>query len=337
MRNLFPLYYHLSEDEKRQLFNSKDCYFVFDTNALLDIYRLGKETADKVLILIDKYKDRIVIPKHVAYEYHKNMLDIITEICGKYKCFLDLNSSDSILNGLIDSLKLQNEPSIKRKVTRYLSPALEGLLNDVKSECDYIQNQFKSWELQNKLSDALGSLVLGGYTDEEIKEIEEKGKKRYATEIPPGYKDAKEKSSNIYGDYIIWCEILRFAKDKRCSIIFIGRDMKEDWLQKLHGMTCGPRQELLDEFHEYSPKGKFYIYSLDQFLSFANETDKVMDDSDIIEVKELITARVAEKNEDTARKSSIPTKKCYPDNDKSESVKQEDITDRMEESPKSRC
>lgn len=336
MKKLFPLYYHLSEEEKRQLFNSKNCFFVFDTNALLDIYRLGKETADKVLILIDKYKDRIIIPKHVAYEYHKNMLDIITEICGKYKSFLDSNSIDSIQSGLIESLKLQNEPSIKRKLIKYLSPALDELLKDVKGECDYIQNQFKSWELQNKLSDALGDLVLDGFTDEEIKKIEETGEKRYAVEIPPGYKDAKEKTSNIYGDYIIWCEILRFAKDKQCSIIFIGRDMKEDWLQKLHGMTCGPRQELLDEFHDYSPNGKFHVYSLDQFLSFANETDKVMEDSEIIEVKELITARVVEKNEDTASKSSIPTKKSYPDDDKSEVIKQDVISERIEDNPKSR-
>lgn len=336
MKKLFPLYYHLSEEEKRQLFNSKDCYFVFDTNALLDIYRLGKETADKVLILIDKYKERIIIPKHVAYEYHKNMLDIITEICGKYNSFLKLNNLESIQNGIIDSLKLQNEPSIKRKVIKYLSPAIEELLKDVKGECNYIRNQFKSWELQNKLSDALGALVLGGYTDKELKEIEEKGEKRYAAEIPPGYLDAKEKTSNIYGDYIIWCEILRFAKDKQCSIIFIGRDIKEDWLQKLHGMTCGPRQELLDEFHDYSPNGKFHIYSLDQFLSFANETDKVMDDSEIIEVKELITVRVAEKNEDTASKSSIPIKKSYLDYDKSGSDKQEAIEERIEDNPKSR-
>lgn len=336
MKKLFPLYYHLSEEEKRQLFNSKDCYFVFDTNALLDIYRLGKETADKVLIFIDKYKERIIIPKHVACEYHKNMLDIITEVCGKYSSFLKTNNLESIQNGIIDGLKLQNEPSIKRKVIKYLSPAINELLKDVKGECDYIQNQFKSWELQNKLSDALGTLVLGGYTEKELKEIEEKGETRYAAEIPPGYKDAKEKTSNIYGDYIIWCEILRFAKDKQCSIIIIGRDMKEDWLQKLHGMTCGPRQELLNEFHDYSPNGKFHIYSLDQFLSFANETDKVMDDSEIIEVKELITARVAEKNDDTAIKSYIPTKKCYPDDDKSESVKQETIEERIDDNPKSR-
>ena len=72
MRKLFPVYYYLSEEEKKSLFESGNCYFAFDTNALLDIYRLGKDTATKVLQLLDKFKDRIVIPRHVALEYHNN-------------------------------------------------------------------------------------------------------------------------------------------------------------------------------------------------------------------------------------------------------------------------
>ena len=96
MKKQFPLFYHLSEREKKALFRAKDCYFVFDTNALLDIYRLGKETAEKVLQVFDKFKDRIIIPKHVACEYHNNMLDIITEIHAKYDNFLRQNNTESV-------------------------------------------------------------------------------------------------------------------------------------------------------------------------------------------------------------------------------------------------
>lgn len=311
MRKQFPLFYHLSEDEKRELFKSKDCFFVFDTNALLDIYRLGKETAEKVLFLLNKFKDRIIIPKHVACEYHNHMLDIITEIHAYYDDFLTHNDKKSVLTSISSTLKIDNTPSIKRKMVKFLEPAIIEMLEDIKREREYILNQFKTWDLQRKLSDALGSLVLEGFSEERIKEIEKEGVDRYSKKIPPGYMDEKEKDTNVYGDLIIWEEVLDFAKKKQCSIIFIGRDMKEDWLQRLHGMTCGPRQELIDEFSSYSPKGCFYIYTLDQFLEFANEIDKVLNDNELSEVKDLVTPAVVEKDEGSKTKSSTPVKTSY--------------------------
>ena len=317
MRSRFPLYYHLSEDEKRELFNSKNCFFVFDTNALLDIYRLGKDTADKVLRLLEKYKDRIVIPNHVAWEYHNHMLGIITEVLSVYDNFLKQNNKESLLNSITTSLRLEHTPSLKRKMEKCLGTAIEELFNEVKGERDYMLSQFQTWGLQNKLSDALGSKLLDGFDKAAIESIEKDGIDRYAQCVPPGYLDAKEKDTNIYGDLIIWKEILSFAKNRSCSIILIGRDMKEDWLQKMHGMICGPRQELLNEFSEYSPKGKFHIYTLDQFLAFANERDNVLDDNEISEVKDLSTTLIVEKS-DVSSKASIPMKKSFPSEDKAE-------------------
>ena len=318
MRKLFPVYYHLSEEEKKALFESENCYFAFDTNALLDIYRLGKDTATKVLQLLDKFKDRIVIPRHVALEYHNNMLEVITDICAKYDNFLRENTPEKIIDRLSASMNIGNFLAVKKKVTKYFSPAINKMLRDIKAEEGYIKNQFQSWELQNKLSDALGAMVLEGFPEEKIKEIEEEGKARYAKMIPPGYEDAKRKDSNIYGDLIIWKEILEFAKTKECSVIFIGRDKKEDWMQILNHMICGPRQELLDEFNKYSPKGKFHIYTLEQFLKFANKIDKVLDDAELSEVKELTQISIVMKTDNSKNKSSAPIKMSSIDADKSE-------------------
>ena len=323
MRKQFPIYYHLSEAEKQNLFKSSDCYFVFDTNALLDIYRLGQETAKKVLKVINKYKGRIVIPKHVACEYHDNMLDIITEVYRKYNNFLNKNRKDYILNCVVESTGITKEPSLKRKVIKHLKPAIARMISDIKKEEKYILDQFKTWELQNELSDALGSLVLKGFTSQEKEKIEQEGENRFKEKIPPGYRDAKDKDTNIYGDFIIWREILRFAKEKHCSVIFIGRDMKEDWLQILHGMICGPRQELLNEFNSYSPNGKFHIYTLDQFLEFADD-DKLLGDSEISEIKELIYLSDIEKCDGLKNIESETIKGVFLDDDKvCETMKEE--------------
>lgn len=180
-------------------------------------------------------------------------------------------------------------------------------------------NQFKTWELQKKLSDALGGMLLDGFTKEEIAKLEKEADERYAKKVPPGYKDNK-KDSNKYGDFIIWKETLRFAKEKSCSIIFVTRDLKEDWFQVLHGMTCGPCQKLLEEFKQYSPEGNFHIYTLDQFISFANEENKVLDKNDISEVKEIVATHVIEKSSIPVVKSVVPEKETTPTDDKSEEV-----------------
>ena len=115
MKSKFPLYYRPSEEEKKILFETDECFFVFDTNALLDIYRLGKETAEKVLQLVDKYKERIVIPFHVAKEYHNRMMDIITELYSSYDEFQKSNNKESVLKVFADALKLDKyPPAIKR-------------------------------------------------------------------------------------------------------------------------------------------------------------------------------------------------------------------------------
>ena len=211
MRKHFPSYYHLTDKEKQQLFKSKNCYFVFDTNALLDIYRLGKETAEKVLKLLEKLRRKIIIPKHVAREYHDNMLGIITEICSGYGTFLDDTSARAIMEQIMARFDIKNKPFIKHKMDKFIKPAIESFLNDVRCEKEYMLNQFRTWGLQNKLSDLLGGMLLAGFTDKELARMEKEGTARYAMGIPPGCED-KAKNSNKFGDFIIWKEILRFAK-----------------------------------------------------------------------------------------------------------------------------
>ena len=61
--------------------------------------------------------------------------------------------------------------------------------------------------------------------------------------IPPGYKDVK-KENNAIGDYLLWKEILEYAKSERKNIILVTEDKKEDWWWMERGKTIGPRYEL---------------------------------------------------------------------------------------------
>lgn len=279
MKTKFPTYYRPSAAKKQELFNDENSFFVFDTNALLDLYRLGKETTDKVLNLIDKYKSRIIIPYHVAKEYHIDLLGVITSRIASYNNVLNAYNDEQILNMLCDNLKLNELPTIKEKLKILIGDSISKFFKGVEEERDYLKEQFQSWTLQQKISDSLGGNILDPFNEEEIKAIESEGQKRYENKIPPGYEDIK-KDTNTFGDLIIWKEILRFAKSKSCSVIFISRDLKEDWILRRNGMDCGPRQELLEEFKNVSD-GVFIMCTLNRFLEYANKEQKVLNDDDL--------------------------------------------------------
>ena len=100
-------------------------------------------------------------------------------------------------------------------------------------------------------------------------EIKKDAEQRFKQEIPPGYKDANKQKencdNNMYGDYIIWRQILDYAKSKSRNIIFVTQDRKEDWWNRISGKTIGPRIELRKEFSD-NTNMDFYMYTVDIFL-----------------------------------------------------------------------
>ena len=128
------------------------------------------------------------------------MLNVITEICREYANFLEKNTAEVIVQKLMDMFNAKNSPSIKRKMNKYIEPAIKRFLKDVRGEQEYMLNQFRNWELQNVLSDALGKMLLPGFTEEELAKLEEEGDERYTKKVPPGYED-EAKDSNKYGDF----------------------------------------------------------------------------------------------------------------------------------------
>lgn len=76
-----------------------------------------------------------------------------------------------------------------------------------------------AYELIEKI--VVGNQVMPAVTQEEIYQICEEGEKRYKadSQIPPGFKDAKNKDGvRKYSDLIIWKEILRFARDASLNL-----------------------------------------------------------------------------------------------------------------------
>ena len=291
MRKAICEYLELTEQEKKDLW--KSATFVFDTNVLLNLYRYSANTRESLLHALEDLKDRIWIPHHVAEEFMKDRYAVISEY-----------------NSAFEEIKKESQDFVDKCIKKYR-------LNANDAEIVEINNAITEWrthfEEQNpRVQDYSADFVLerllslfdgkvgDGFNPEEISNIETEGQERYAIQLPPGYKDANKQkagNNNIYGDLIIWKELLRYARSNEKDIIFITGDQKEDWWYTFKGKTIGPRVELRKEFYQENPNRRFHMYTMKQFLLVFSETKgKRVNDSIIDEIGKV--AKEREQTED---------------------------------------
>src|SRR5690606_16321439 len=96
-------------------------------------------------------------------------------------------------------------------------------------------------------------------------------------EIPPGYKDKKNKENAFklygaqrintkYSDFIIWHEIIEKAKREKKPIVFITDEKKDDWVLKVNGYVLSARPELINELM-IKANQQFHLASSKDFIS----------------------------------------------------------------------
>jgi hypothetical protein len=141
------------------------------------------------------------------------------------------------------------------------------------------------------VSDLFDSKVGKEFSDSELEKIYKEGEERYSKKIPPGFEDFKKKQNGcnkrLYGDVIIWKELIRKANDSSKTLIFVTDDRKEDWWNIRNGETIGPREELIKEFHDETGL-RILIYNSDSFLRYAQDKMKIeIEESSIQEVQSI--------------------------------------------------
>jgi len=272
MKKKFPGYFRLTENDFTLLW--KDCTFVFDTNTLLDLYRVSEQTYNEISTCLKSIHNRIWIPYHVGAEFFKNRFGVILDQQIKFKAVKDsldcaINDINSKLNSFRDH-KLINKKEISKKIS--------SLFNTIKKDLDSKENEYPDYynkdDILDNIVEIIGDKVGTKYSEEKQKQFFSEADIRYKKEIPPGYKDQKNKHGDEkYGDFLIWKELLDYACTNKKNIIFITRDTKEDWFLKVDKQTIGPRPELINEFC-IQTKQKLYIYSFENFLELSKKYTK---------------------------------------------------------------
>jgi len=282
MKNLFSWRLKPSENDFTNLWET--AIFVFDTNFLLDLYRVSHSTAKDYLNILDHLQSRIWLPYQVASEFLNNREGIIDSEANSFeKALRDIEEwkDDQLkfksLKGLIDQTGriLRTEVAFLFDQQDAYKAAVEEVEKCFK---DKIEEIAKTHSLLNseedyileKLFTLFDGKVGEPYSIATLQKLYKEGEERYKQEKPPGFKDKDKADEGQYGDFILWKQILDFAKAKSSSIVLVTGEKKEDWWTKKKGEIVSPHFELRREFKEQVNQ-PFWMYQTQRFLAIAKE------------------------------------------------------------------
>ncbi|MGN6178800.1 MAG: PIN-like domain-containing protein [Mucilaginibacter sp.] len=280
----------------------EDGIFVFDANTLLNLYRYSNSTRKDFLLVLEKLKDKLFMPHQVGLEYQTNRINVIEILSNSYDS-LEKDIKEIFENQFKNQVnKFKRHPSISIDAILKLQ---EDFLKKIKSELEKQRKAHPDFTTEdgvlNQLTEIYKGKVGKAFSKEELQKIYSEGKARYEQQIPPGYKDLETKrkrgEQHVYGDLIIWKEVINFARKEKKLIIFVTDDRKEDWWTIENGKTIRAREELIKEFYDLTGL-RILIYSADNFLQFAKQRNLVsqIKDTSIVEVKEIRKADEDYKN-----------------------------------------
>ncbi|MCG2784820.1 MAG: PIN domain-containing protein [Anaerolineae bacterium] len=303
MKEIFAAYYHPTPDEFKGLWDQS--IFIFDTNVFLNLYRYSKNTLDGILNLFETLSDRAWMPHQVALEYQDNRLNIIQ---GQERPYREIPKIlDETKRKIQDALYTEHLSIDVNELNTKIETSFNSITQDLQSHKELHPDLFADDYIRERISKLFAKKTGLPYSQDELTKIYKDGEERYKNQIPPGYKDLKDKQGKVkrygnlvikseYGDFIVWKQIIDHAIKEKKPVIFISDDQKEDWWWISGSRTIGPRPELITEF-KASTGHSFYMYTIEKFINFSREYLKTVVDQNIVdEVKEVSDDRLAWKD-----------------------------------------
>lgn len=278
----------ISADEFNRLW--AECFFVFDSSVLLNLYEYSPQTRDDLIRLLgsDNLKDRLWFPNQVATEVFRNRVSTIHK---------QIKAHESTLKALRDA-KRQLETE---RAHPFTDEAKLKQLRELIEDLEKSQSRMKYPAEQDSVLAEIVRLLEGRtgdpYTDADLQAIYKDGATRYAKKTPPGFRDDAKPEPERYGDLIIWRSMIDEVSKRNTPVIFVTSEEKDDWWQKLAGeesVIIGPRPELIQEMFDRTGQ-RFHMYSVQRFLKHAKQRlDPQIKQETINEVKAAVLARLAD-------------------------------------------
>ena len=257
----------LVNESLEELLNKQNYCIVYDTNIFLNFYEYSPEVTDFFIKITESDIKNIVITSTVYREFQRNHITSLNRQRNKFKNMaqriktpLDvLKSKFEVQFGILDELRVTDIQELRTSIFSHVEQMeveIEGYIENHEGLNQLITTYLESDYIYSLINDICrkGNL-LEDLSIDEIYEYCKEGEKRYKKQIPPGYKDAKDKNGvEAYGDLFIWKEAIVYCLENKLDLIFVTDDVKEDWYMQGNSSPLQFRLELAEEFHEITQK-----------------------------------------------------------------------------------
>ncbi len=223
-----------------------------DANVLLDLYRYHPEIRDALIGALRAFEGRRWLSHQAASEFVRNRARAAAVVSK------ELSDADGDLNSLqAATTKATDDLRGRRPLSRHVGQRLkEDVEAAIRIARTAIEEQ-RARDADGASSDAVLHEVLSLFdgcvgsmpAEVELAERHKEAERRIKEKVPPGFADVKKDDAGAHGDYLMWHQVLQQAKSSAKPMIFVTSERKEDWWERAHGKTVGPRHELLEEAH----------------------------------------------------------------------------------------
>ena len=288
MKKQFAEYYNLPDERIKEIWDNS--LIVLDTNVLLNLYRYNEEARNDFINALKSYEGRLWIPYQVGLEFHRRRETIMRKNAEAYGA---LGNSISVqLVKAVDVLcnDYSRHPYIDMKdIRKKIERCAVSIKKSLETQSKKHPNYFEKDEILDAVSNLFDGCVGNDFAEDELGVLYKEGERRYANQVPPGYCDEKNKKDkakrSLYGDLVVWKQVIAYAKEKEQSVIFITDDHKSDWWDKVEGKHT-PRKELIKEFMDCTGQN-ILIYDSSRFLEYAKRNKAKVSAKTIREVEKV--------------------------------------------------
>jgi PIN like domain len=244
----------------------REAVVAVDANVLLDLYRFRPQTSQDLIKTLKGLGDRLVVPHQALREFWRRRQLTQDSPRGATKAAADAvaKSGRAIRDALdtwakavgVDDEELSD---LKAQVGDFVG-SITGSIQRVLQDADAEQS---GDPILGQLEEILVGRVTLPLGEKEQAECVAEANRRIEVGEPPGYLDADKSDSDLpeggAGDYLVWYQATRYAKEQDRDLLIVTRDQKEDWWWRQQSDFIGPRPELALEYHEMAGRRLFLM------------------------------------------------------------------------------
>jgi hypothetical protein len=218
---------------------------VLDTNVLLDLYRMNARVREDMLSVLRAIGSQLWVPHQVLVEFWRNRHGEELLSYHHKKAEVARKALDDAYHKAARAIEDWARSVHIREVSESVE-ALERRLGQARAAFNELHDFLRAQADRDtvpgirdtntdpvigELETLLVGRVGGAYDAERHVAEVALAKKRASERIPPGFKDFEEGKGDeeAAGDYLVWRQLLDEASDRDADVLFVTRDLKEDW------------------------------------------------------------------------------------------------------------